>query len=79
VSVPFFCLEAERELVLGPRSRAAAQRLMQVAATPVNERAHKMCDALHGILCEPPEKREVIVADIAAWLEATAARRSGRS
>jgi acylglycerol lipase len=74
VAAPFFCLVADREMVLGPRSRAAAERLMQVAATPPEHRAHKSYDALHGILCEPPEKRERIAADIVSWMDARCSR-----
>ena len=69
VAVPFFCLVAEREMVLGPRSRAAAEELMRVAATPVDERAYKAYDALHGLLCEPAETRQSIAADIVGWME----------
>ena len=74
VVAPFFCLGADREMVLGPRSRAAAERLMQVAATPPEHRAHKSYDALHGILCEPPEKRERIAAEIVSWMDARCSR-----
>ena len=69
VAAPFFCLVADREMVLGPNSRAAAERLMRVAATPAEHKAYKSYDALHGILCEPPEKRARITADIVAWME----------
>ena len=73
VKAPFFCLLAEREMVLGPRSaRDAAERLMRVAATPMERRACKSYDALHGILCEPAATRDQIIADIVAWLETTA-------
>ena len=68
VAVPFFCLLAKNEMVLGPRSRAAADRLLQVATTPAEHRLCKTYDAFHGILCEPPEKRQRIAADIADWL-----------
>ena len=31
-------------------------------------------DALHGILCEPPEKRERIAAEIVSWMDARCSR-----
>mmetsp|Transcript_33620 Transcript_33620/g.66943 ORF Transcript_33620/g.66943 Transcript_33620/m.66943 type:complete len:131 (-) Transcript_33620:140-532(-) len=72
VACPFFCAVAEREKVLGPGSRAAAERLMQVAATPEARRTIKRYNALHGILCEPEPLRSEILGDIVAWIRAEA-------
>ena len=44
-------------------------RVERVAATPAEHRAYKCCDARHGILCEPPAKREATAEAIVAWLE----------
>lgn len=71
---PFFCLTAAHEQVLGPRSRAAAEQLMRVAATPPGQRQLKAYDALHGILCEPEPARSQTTAEIVAWLGSCAAR-----
>ncbi|KAL1528630.1 hypothetical protein AB1Y20_009968 [Prymnesium parvum] len=66
---PFFCLLAEREMVLSPAARAAAERLMVEAATPLEDRLLRRYDALHGLLCEPEPLRSTIVNDIVAWLD----------
>ena len=68
VQTPFLCCVAERDLVLGPATREAQQRLMEVAATPPAQRALKTYDALHGLLCELPTMRAQITADIVDWL-----------
>ena len=73
VRVPFLCCVAERDQVLGPNSRAAQQRLMEVAATPLDRRTLKSYDALHGLLCEPPEMRARIAGDVVDWLLANVA------
>jgi len=68
VSCPFFCLLADREKVLGPAARLAAERLFANASTAPALRHLKRYDALHGLLCEPEPLRSTIVADILAWL-----------
>ena len=73
IRAPFLCCIAEREMVLGPASREAQERLMHVAATPPERRSLKRYDALHGILCEPLAKRTAIVDDIVSWLRASVA------
>ena len=68
VRAPFLCCVADDEQVLGPASRAAQERLMEVAATPKDRRTFKSYAALHGLLCELPEKRAQIAGDIVDWL-----------
>ena len=72
VRTPFLCCVAEREYVLGPAARAAQEELVKVAATPPERRKLRRYDALHGILCEPPDKRAVIVEEICEWMRAEA-------
>ena len=67
-AVPFLCLQADRDLVLGPASKEAAGRLLETAATPKDMRFVKRYDALHGILCEPEPLRSAIVQDIVNFL-----------
>lgn len=73
VRCPFFCLTAEREAVLGPASKLAAETMAREAATPAAQRLHRRYDALHGILCEPEPMRSQVVNDIVNWLDARAA------
>ena len=68
VSCPFFCLLAEREHVLGPAARQAAERLFANAATQEPQCMLKRYDALHGLLCSEEPLRSVIVSDILSWL-----------
>lgn len=74
VHVPFLCMVAENDQVLGPASRAAAEQLMRDAQTAPDRRALKSFDALHGLLCELPDKRAAIVSEIEAWLHGEVAR-----
>ena len=79
IRCPFLCMLAEREQVLGPMARAAAERMYEHAATPPSMRCLKRYDALHGLLCEPEPLRSLIVGDILAWLgERANARGVGR-
>jgi alpha-beta hydrolase superfamily lysophospholipase len=79
IRCPFLCMLAEREQVLGPMARAAAERMYEHAATPPSMKCLKRYDALHGLLCEPEPLRSLIVGDILAWLgERANARGVGR-
>ena len=69
IRAPFLCCLAEREMILGPASLDAQERLMQVAATPEALRTLKRYDALHGLLCEPQPKRDEIMLDIVSWMD----------
>jgi len=69
LSCPFFILLADREQVLGPAARQAAERLYTSAATPSEGRSLKSYDALHALLCEPEPLRSTIVDDIVSWLK----------
>jgi alpha-beta hydrolase superfamily lysophospholipase len=72
-SHPFFCLLAEREMVLGPASGVAAEKLLAEAETPAAQRKLKRYDALHGMLCEVEPVRSAIVNDIVSWITHAAA------
>ena len=54
-------------------SLLAQERLLSEAATPPAQRTLKRYDALHGLLCEPEPLRSTIAADVASWIEKTAA------
>jgi len=76
LACPFFCLLADRELVLSEAAREAAERLCEVAATPAADRTLKRYDALHALLCEPEPLRSTIAGDILAWMRRYAAGES---
>lgn len=74
ISCPFLCLLAEREMVLNPAAREAAERLMQEAQTSTEDRSLQRYDALHGLLCETEPLRSTIANDILNWLNQVASR-----
>lgn len=66
VQVPFLCLTAGKDVVV---DKDASELLLAQASTPEEDKKNiTYPEALHGLLCEPQDKREAIEADIVDWI-----------
>jgi alpha-beta hydrolase superfamily lysophospholipase len=63
VSVPFLVLVADHDVTVDARGS-----LDLMEQSPSNDKQLRRYDALHGILCEPPQRLEKIHEDMLDWI-----------
>ena len=75
ISVPFLALHGTADTVVD----ISSSRLLVERASSDDKRLREIPNALHSLLCEPPEVRADVLHYITEWLEPRAAKAAARA
>jgi alpha-beta hydrolase superfamily lysophospholipase len=75
ISVPFLALHGTADTVVD----ISSSRLLVERAASDDKRLREIPNALHSLLCEPPEVRADVLHFITEWLEPRAAKAASRA
>ena len=75
ISVPFLALHGTADTVVD----ISSSRLLVERAASEDKRLREVPNALHSLLCEPPEVRADVLHYITEWLEPRAAKAASRA